>query len=135
MPDNPTPQNDLGAALAEVSDRLAALVKDEIELAKAEMSAKVKSLRNGIIAGVIAAVLGFFSLIVALGAIEWSINSATGELWTGFVITLVVILILIALLGLYAFRKFKVGAPQPTMAIDEAKKIRATLTAKPEAKT
>ena len=32
--------------------------------------------------------------------------------------------------GVFAFRKFKVGAPVPTQAIDEGKKIRATVTAK-----
>ena len=57
MPDNTQQQQDnLAAALADVSDKLTALVKDEIELAKAEMADKVKSLKNGIIAGVLVAV-------------------------------------------------------------------------------
>ena len=34
--------------------------------------------------------------------------------------------------GLFAYRKLKVGAPMPTLAIDEAQKIRATVTAKSE---
>ena len=32
---------------------------------------------------------------------------------------------------LFALRAFKVGAPAPTMAIEEAKKIRETVSAKP----
>jgi hypothetical protein len=32
----------------------------------------------------------------------------------------------------FAYRKFKVGPPAPTMAIDEAKKIRETVTPKSE---
>jgi cytochrome c biogenesis protein CcdA len=135
LPDSNQQQDSIAAALAEVSDKLAALVKDEIELAKAEMAAKVKSLRNGIIAAVIISVLGFFSVGVALGAAEWGLNSATNSIWLGFVIILVAIIVVIGGLGFYAFKKLKVGAPQPTMAIDEAKKIRATLTAKPEAKS
>jgi hypothetical protein len=33
----------------------------------------------------------------------------------------------------FAWRKLKVGAPKPDMAIDEAKKIRATVSTKSEA--
>jgi hypothetical protein len=41
---------------------------------------------------------------------------------------MVVLLLLTALAFLFAWRKLKVGAPKPTMAIDEAKKIRATVS-------
>jgi hypothetical protein len=34
---------------------------------------------------------------------------------------------------MFAWRKLRVGAPTPKMAIDEAKKIRETVATKPEA--
>ena len=40
---------------------------------------------------------------------------------------MVVLIILTVVAFLFAWRKLKVGAPKPTMAIDEARKIRATV--------
>ena len=52
----------------------------------------------------------------------------TGKVWLGFLIVLGVLLILTLGAFLFAWRKLKVGAPTPKMAIDEAKKIRETVT-------
>lgn len=113
---------------------MTALVRDEIELAKAEMVEKVTGIARGAAAVAAGAVFGVFAVIFGLLTIAWSINDATGHLWPGFVIVLVLLLVLTAGAFLFAWRKLKVGAPKPTMAIDEAKKIRATVTttAKPE---
>ena len=103
------------------------LIREEVELAKAEVVTKVSSIARGAVAVAAGAVFGVFALVFVLLSIAWGINSATGSLWLGFVIVMVLLLALTAGAFLYAWRKLKVGAPKPTMAIDEAKKIRATI--------
>ncbi len=122
----------IAAALAEVTEKLTALVHDEIELAKAEVEVKAKSLMRGGIAIGAGAVFGVFALIIGLATLAWGLNSLLNSIWLGFLITFVVLVALTGGSGLFAWRKLKVGAPTPTMAIDEAKKIRATVTAKSE---
>jgi NADH:ubiquinone oxidoreductase subunit 6 (subunit J) len=129
LPDN-NGNEKLAATLTEISERTTALVKDEIELAKAEMTEKVKSLGRGAVLVAVGAVCGIFVFIFALLTIAWAINDATGDLWLGFLVVLVLLTLVMVFSLLFAWRKFKVGAPKPTMAIDEAKKIRATVSAK-----
>src|SRR5579875_3462892 len=102
------------------------LVREEIELAKVEVVTKVSSIARGAAAVAVGAVFGVFALVFVLLSIAWSINDATGHLWLGFVIVMVVLLLLTVFAFLFAWRKLRVGAPKPAMAIDEAKKIRST---------
>jgi hypothetical protein len=124
----------VAAALTEVTERVTALVHDEIELAKAEVADKAKSLLAGGIAIGAGAVFGIFALVIGLGTLAWGLNSLLNSIWLGFLITFAVLIGLTVGAFLLAWRKFKVGAPTPRMAIDEAKKIRTTVTttAKPE---
>jgi hypothetical protein len=130
LPDNNQQQDNLAATLAEISDKLTALVKDEIELAKAEMTEKTKSIARGAVAVAAGAVFGIFALVIGLGTLAWGLNSLFGSIWLGFLTTFGILIVLTVFAFLFAWRKLKVGAPKPTMAIDEATKIRATLTAK-----
>ena len=125
-PHKPAPDT-LGAAVSEVSERMSLLVREEIELAKAEVSTKVSSIARGAAAVAVGAVFGVFALVFVLLSIAWGINSATSSLWLGFVVVMVLLLLLTAFAFLFAWRKFKVGPPAPNMAIDEAKKIRSTV--------
>jgi uncharacterized membrane protein YqjE len=133
LPGSNGQSDNIASALADVSDRVTQLVHDEIELAKAEVAEKAKSLAVG--AGMIAAgaVFGVFAVIFVLLTIAWGLDSVIanglGEVWIGFAIVLG--LLLVATVGsvLLARRLLKGGAPTPTMAIDEAKKIRATVSA------
>ncbi len=118
----------IAAAITEVSERVTSLVHDEIELAKAEMTQKVTSLARGAAAVAAGAVFGIFAVIFGLATLAWGLNSLLGSIWLGFVITFVVLLALTAGAFLFAWRKLKVGAPKPQMAIDEAKKIRQTVS-------
>jgi hypothetical protein len=126
-----TPQNEnIAAVVTEVSERVTVLIKDEIELARAEMMQKGRSLAVGIAAIAVGAVCGVFVLVFALATLAWGLNSILSSIWAGFAITLIVLVIVTAGAVLFALRKLKVGAPTPKMAIDEAKKIRATVTTK-----
>ncbi len=131
-----TENENLATAVTEVSERVSVLVREEIELAKAEMMKKVTSLTRGAIAIAAGAVFGLFGLIVLLSTIAWALNSAitglAGSIWVGFLIVTGVLFALAIGAFVFAWRKFKVGAPKPDMAIDEAKKIRATVTTKSE---
>jgi uncharacterized membrane protein YgcG len=124
----PAENENLAEALTEVSERLSVLVREEIELAKAEVTVKVKSYQRGAIAGAAGAVFGVFAIVFVLLTIAWSINDATGHLWIGFAVVMVVLLLLTGFAFFFAWRKFSVGAPKPDMAIEEARKIRATVT-------
>ena len=129
MPDS-SGNEKLAAALTDVSERVAALVRDEIELAKAEMTEKVKGIAAGAAAIAAGAVFGIFAVVLGLGTLAWGLNSLLNSLWLGFLITFVVLIALAAGAALFAWRKLRVGAPTPTMAIDEARKIRSTVTAR-----
>ena len=119
--------------VTEVSERVSVLVREELELAKAEMTEKVSSLARGAAAIAVGAVFGIFALIMGLGTLAWGLNSLLSSLWLGFLITFVLLLALTGCAFLFAWHKLKVGAPTPKMAIDEAKKIRETVSAKPGA--
>jgi uncharacterized small protein (DUF1192 family) len=121
----------LAAAVTEVSERVTVLIREEIELAKAETVAKVSSLARGLAAVAAGAVFGVFALILGLETLAWGLNSpiaGTGKIWIGFIITTGVLVVLTGGAFLFAWRKLKVGAPTPKMAIDEAKKIRETVS-------
>jgi hypothetical protein len=129
--ENEKPEN-IGVTVTQVAERVTVLVREEMELAKAEVTQKVTSLGKGVAAIAAGAVFGVFAVIFLLLTIAWGLNSLFGSLWLGFLIVFGVLLIATVGAVLFAMRKLKVGAPMPTIAIDEAKKIRATV-AKPEA--
>jgi uncharacterized small protein (DUF1192 family) len=124
---NGRPDN-FAAAVTEVSERMTVLVREEIELAKAEVSQKVTSMVKGAVAIAAGAVFGVFAIIFGFATAAWGLNSLLNSLWLGFVIVFGVLLMATIGTFMFARNKLKVGAPTPTMAIDEAKKIRETVT-------
>jgi hypothetical protein len=132
--DNGRPEQ-LVQTVTEISDRMGNLVRDEIELAKTEVTQKAMSLLRGTVAVAAGAVFGVFAIIFALITVAWALDavfiSGAGDIWLGFLIVFGVLAILAVLAFTFAWRKFKVGAPPtPTMAIDEAKRIRETVSAR-----
>ncbi|HEX5224122.1 MAG TPA: phage holin family protein [Solirubrobacteraceae bacterium] len=126
--DGREPQN-IAAAIADVSERATQLVHEEIELAKAEVTEKAQRLARGAIVGVVAGVFFLTALWFALVGCAWLLffylpgNNLT-YFW-GFFAMAVILLVLGAIAGLIAWRAVKRGSPPtPTMAIDEARKIR-----------
>jgi uncharacterized small protein (DUF1192 family) len=123
-------EESFAAAVSEVSERVSVLIRDEIELAKAEVSRKASSMARGAAAVAVGAVFGVFALIFGLETLASWLNDVLGSLWLGFLIVFGVLLALTVGAFMFAWRKLKVGAPTPTMAIDEAKKIRETVSKK-----
>ena len=131
--ENNKPEN-IATAVTEVSERVTLLIREEIELAKAEVTQKVTKLARGAAIGAAAGVFGIFAFIYFLTTVAWLLNQVLGSEWLGFLIVLVLLLALTGAGGLIAYRLLRVGAPMPTMAIDGAQKIRATMTAGPESR-
>jgi uncharacterized membrane protein YgcG len=123
----PAENENLAQALTEVSERMSVLVREEIELAKAEVTYKVSSLWRGAAAVAVGAVFGIFALVFVLLTVAWGLNSLINSIWLGFLIVMVALLLLTGIAFLFAWRKLRVGAPTPQMAIEEARKIRATV--------
>lgn len=124
------PQN-LATTLTEVSERVTVLVREEIELAKAEVTEKVSNLARGAAAVAAGAVFGIFAVIFGLLTLAWGLNSLLNSIWLGFPITFGVLLLLTLGAFLFALGKLKKGTPPtPKMAIEEAKLIRETVSSK-----
>jgi MFS family permease len=123
----------LGTTVTEVSDRMSLLVREELELARAEFMIKARSIAAGAAGIAAGAVFGVFGVVFGLLTAAWGINSAINSLWIGFAIVFGVLVLLALVAGLFAWRKLRVGPPTPQMAIDEAKKIRETVATGTEA--
>jgi uncharacterized membrane protein YqjE len=126
------PQQSIAQAVTEVSERASLLVREEIELAKAEVTEKVSKLVKGAVVGIAAGLFAALGLIFLLEAAAWGIWRAFGgsDYWIGFLIVAAGLFLLGGLAGALAYRAVRGGAPPtPDMAIDEAKRIRETVTA------
>ena len=131
MPASEEQSEGFAAAVTEVSERVTLLVREEIELAKAEVSQKASSAARGAAAIAAGAVFGVFAVIFGLLALAWGLNDLLGHLWPGFVIVFVLLLVMTIGAFLFAWRKLKAGVPPtPQMAVDEAKLIRETVSAR-----
>ena len=133
---NATTEN-FANAVTDVSDRVSTLVREEIELAKAEVAIKAKSLLRGTVAVLAGAVFGVFAIFIGLEAAAWGLNAilvpGAGSIWEGFLIVFGVLAVLTIGSFLFAWTKLKAGSPPaPTMAIDEAKRIRETVSSSAE---
>lgn len=131
MPGNNGTQENFATAVTEVSERVTVLIREEVELAKAEVTQKVSSLARGTVAVLLGAVFGVFALIFLLETAAWGLNAilidGAGDLWIGFAIVFGVLALLTIVVFLFAWRKLRVGPPTPQMAIDEAKRIKETV--------
>ena len=133
VPPKKDADKDLGEIVAEVSEKASLLVRQEIELAKAEISQKVGKLTRGAVIGIAAAVFGIFGITMLFHTLAWFLNDLfnwDSSLWAGFLVVTLVLFILAGLAAFIASRLFKKGAPPtPDMAIEEARLMRADLEA------
>ena len=124
--------SELGQAIQDVSEKLQLLVREEIALAQAEMTAKVQKLIRGIVAGAIAVVFALAGLIYLLHAASWGVWEILGTgdgPWLGFLIVTLVLFLLGAIGALLAYRFIKKATPaKPELAIEEAQLIRETVS-------
>jgi uncharacterized membrane protein YqjE len=118
----------LGDVVQQISENASALVREEIELARAEIEQKIKRLARGAIAGTIAGFFVLLGLIFLFHAAAWGVNDLLDSLWAGFLIVAGALFVLAILGALFALRSFKAGAPPtPDQAIEEARLIREAI--------
>jgi len=126
-----TAEKSLGEVVGDVSTKASLLVREEIELAKAEISEKIGSILKGGAVAAVAGVFAVFALIYFFQAVAWFLNdlfNVKQAYWVGFLIVFGGLILLAGIAGLVGLRWIKRGSPPaPTMAIEEAKITRAEL--------
>lgn len=108
----------------DVSTGTSSLIREEFELAKAEVTEKVGKLLRGSVVGIAAGAFAFLALILVMEGIAWLLNEEVfdGKTWPGFFIEAAVFLLIAAAAGFVAYRAVKAGSPPvPEQAIAEAK--------------
>jgi uncharacterized membrane protein YqjE len=121
----------LGDVVSEVSEKASLLVREEIELAKAEVREKVSKLTKGAVVGVAAGVFAIFGITMLFHTLAWFLTDLLDSSpEVGFGIVTLLLFVLAAIAGLVAARLFKRGAPPtPDLAIEEAKRTKADFDA------
>jgi uncharacterized membrane protein YqjE len=128
----PRPEDDRSVTelVFDVSERASSLVREEIELAKAEVSEKVGKILRGSAVGIAAGTFAFLALILIMEGVAWLLAEEVfdGNAWPGFFVEAAIFLLIAAAAGLFAYRSVQSGSPPvPEQAIEEAKQIRSTL--------
>jgi H+/Cl- antiporter ClcA len=128
VPPKQSADKDLGEIVAEVSEKASLLVRQEIELAKAEVTGKVTKLARGAAMGAAAGVFLIFGVTMLFHFLSWFLNDLFdwNNVWQGYGVVTLALFILAGLAAWLAARLFKKGAPPtPDMAIEEARRTRA----------
>jgi hypothetical protein len=120
----PPDERSLADLVVEVSEHASTLIREEIELAKAEISEKVGKILRGSAVGAAAGVFAFLAVIMIFHGVAWLLGEELldGNIWAGYFVTAGIFLLIAALAGYIASRALKAGAPPvPEQAIEEAK--------------
>jgi len=128
-PEQNKPQQ-IGHTIAEISEKASLLVREEIELAKAEITAKATKLGKGAAIAAGAGVFALLGLIMLLHTAAWFFYWLIGwEIWVGFAVVTLLLFLFAGIAAMVGIRWIKKGSPPtPDMAIDEAKKIKDTVS-------
>jgi uncharacterized membrane protein YqjE len=129
---NGTAEKSLGDAVTDVSTKASLLIREEIELAKTEISEKVTALAKGSGVAMAAGVFAVFALIYFFEALAWFFNDLLETVntspWIGFLIVFGILIVLAGISAMIGIRWIKRGSPPtPAMAIEEAKRTRAEI--------
>ena len=122
----------VGELVADVSQGVSALVREEIELAKTEVREKVAKLLRGSVVGIAAGVFVLMGLAMLMHGVAWLLNDLffSDHVWIGFMVEGAFWFLVAAGAGLFALRSVKAGAPPtPDLAIEEARRTKETLEA------
>ncbi len=126
------PTQNVARTVQDISERVAVLVREEIELAKAEVTQKVTKLIKAIVVGLAAGIFVIVGLLFFLHGLAWlawfALPVDDSAFFWGFFVVAGLLFVLGGLAGYLAAKFFKESSPPvPAMAIDEAGKIKKTL--------
>jgi uncharacterized membrane protein YqjE len=135
VPPHPDPtQKSVGDLVFDVSEKTSSLIREEIELAKTEVSEKVGKLVRGGVVAMAAGAFAFLALILVMEGVAWLLNEELfdGKAWPGFFVEAAIFLLIAAAAGFVAYRSVQAGAPPvPAQAIEEAKRTKEMLEKEP----
>ena len=122
-------ERSIGELVSDVSEKTSTLIREEIELAKAEVREKASELVKGSVVGAVAGVFLIAALILLMHGFAWLLNDLVfNNFWAGFFVEAGLFILIAAIAGFLAYRAFQKGAPPtPDMAIEEAKRTRSEL--------
>jgi uncharacterized membrane protein YqjE len=120
-------------AVNEISERASLLVREEIELAKAEVSQKLSRLAKGAAIGGAAAVFAIFGIVLLFHGFAWlafwALPVPGDQVFWGFFVVAVILFVLGGVAAFVAAKLFKSSSPPvPAMAIAEAKRTKEELS-------
>jgi uncharacterized membrane protein len=122
----------LGELVQDISERASLLVREEIELAKAEVTDKITKLVKGAVVGIAAGLFVVVGLLFLLHGFAWlawyALPVNNNAFFWGFFLVAGVLFVLGGVAGFLAAKFLKSGQPPvPAMAIDEAQRIKETV--------
>ena len=110
------PNASLGQLVKDATTHLSTLVRSEIELAKVELTAEIKTGARGAIFFIVAGAIGLFSLFFFFFMLA-EIIAIWLPVWAGFTIVFVLMLLLAGALAFLGYRKVKqLGKPERTIS-------------------
>jgi uncharacterized membrane protein YqjE len=133
LPPQDSGSKSLGEIVADVSEKASLLVREEIELAKAEVKDKLSKLTKGAVIAGAAGVFLVFGVTTFFHGLAWFLNDVFNwedNNWAGFAVVTGALFLLGLVAAWLALRLFKKGSPPtPELAIEEARRTRAELEA------
>ncbi len=121
-PADGSPDKSVGALLSEITTGLSTLMRQEIELAKAEM--KQEAVKTGKAAGMLggAAFAGYMVVLFASIAVWWALANMMDEAWAALIVT-VVWAAIAAVLAIVGKKKIEQINPKPERTVETLKEV------------
>ena len=119
----------LGEIVADVTQKAQLLVREEIELAKTEITVKATRIGKGVAAFAVAGFFALMMLIFLLHTLAWGfVNWFDFNAWVGFGLVTLLLLVLVGITAFVGLRLVKKGTPPtPEYAIEEAQATRRAI--------
>ena len=106
----PTPQKSLGELFGDLSKEVSALVRQEVQLAKTEITGKITGIAKGAVFLIIAAVMGLAAFAVLLAAAIYALSLFLPS-WAAALVVAVVLLLIAGVAALIGIGNLKKAAP------------------------